>query len=92
MTISTIESEICSLKDWSANRVAEIEEHIHYWKSRGILVPPIHHWSGGRNAADLLIRGKAKEQDVALSSEWQKGPHELQLDRIQGKVNGKCKS
>ena len=74
-TIATIESEICSHKDWFANRVAEIEELIHYWKSKGILVPPIHHWPGERNTADLLTRGKAKEQEVTLSSEW------LQLDR-----------
>ena len=81
-TIATIESEICSLKDWSANRVADIEEHIHYWKSMGILVPLIHHWPGERNTANLLTRGKAKEQDVTLSSEWRTGPRKLQLDHI----------
>ena len=81
-TIATIESEICSFEDWSANRVADIEKHIHYWKSRGILVPPIHHWPGERNTADLLTRGKAKDQDVTLSSEWQTDPRKIQLDHI----------
>ena len=44
---------------WFGNRVVEILDHIHSWRTEGVQMDKIHHWPRESNIANLSTKGKA---------------------------------
>ena len=77
-TISSVECDQYVLKQWFGNRTSEVLEQIKAWQDSDIDVDPIQHWPGDDNPADLVTKGKAKNEDVA-GEKWQEGPIALKF-------------
>ena len=90
-TISTLEISASQLKPFFHNRRAEVLENM-VAVSKYCEMEPVHWVASEENASDLLTRGTAKLEDIALGSVWQTGPTFLSLPRMMWPVNRDCVS